>query len=93
MKLMREWGGYNDLRVSLSNDPGIFCYLPENLMQDMFDVMSEIIKVNILGHKAFSYDTIINSTEFCLALLRTDNDVITNPYIKAKALELIAIFH
>jgi len=35
----------------------------------------------------------LNSTEFCLAILRTEAEVITNPYIKAKALELIAIFH
>jgi hypothetical protein len=30
--------------------------------------------------------------EFCVATLRTDNKFITNPYTKAKALELMALF-
>jgi len=47
MKLMRDWGGFDEKRVKLSDDPGIFCHLPENLMQDMIDVFTEIIKVNI----------------------------------------------
>ena len=39
MRLMREWGGYDELRVKLSDSPGIYCHLPENFMQDMFDVI------------------------------------------------------
>lgn len=93
MRLMREWGRFDQKKVKLSEDPGIFCHLPENFMQDMIDVISEIIKVNIQGYKAFKIETILDATEFCLALLRTEAEVITNPYIKAKALELIAIFH
>jgi hypothetical protein len=90
---MREWGSYDSKRVKFSDEPGILCHLPENFIQDMIDVTSEIIKINMLGHKAFSLDTLINLTEFCLTILRTDSDVITNPYAKAKALELISIFH
>jgi len=93
MKLLREWGNFDAKKVKMSDNPGIFCHLPENFIQDLIDVFSEIIKINILGHKAFHVDTIINATEFCLTLLRTDNEVITNPYAKAKALELISIFH
>jgi len=59
----------------------------------MFDIMTEIIKISPIGHKTFSTDMIINMTEFCISLLRTDSVVITNPYIKAKALETMAIFH
>jgi len=29
---MREWGGFDEKRIKLSDDPGIFCHLPENLM-------------------------------------------------------------
>ena len=59
----------------------------------MFDIMTEIIKISPIGHKTFSAEMIINMSEFCIALLRTDSAVITNPYIKAKALEIMAIFH
>lgn len=93
MKLMREWGGFDIKRVAFSDDPGILCHLPENFNSDMIDVITELIKINIQGHKAFSVETVINATEYCLTLLRTSNDVITNPYAKAKALELISIFH
>ena len=62
-------------------------------MQDMFDVITEIIKISPVGHKTLSTEMIINMSEFCIALLRTDSVVITNPYIKAKALEIMAIFH
>jgi hypothetical protein len=37
-------------------------------------------------------ETIVKLVEFALAILRTDSETITNPYVKAKALELIAIF-
>lgn len=73
LKLIREWGRFDEKRVKLHDEPGIFCYLPENFLQDMIDVMTEIIKVNQQGHKAFSIETIINTTEFCLTLLRTDS--------------------
>jgi hypothetical protein len=46
MKLMREWGGFNDRHFKLSDEPGIFCHLPENFMQDMLDVMTEVLKVS-----------------------------------------------
>ena len=93
MKLMREWGGFDNKRMKLSDQPGIFCHLPENFMQDLLDIVSEILKVSPHGHRAFSPDFITNATDFCLTLLRTEAEVITNPYIKAKALELIALFH
>ena len=48
MKLMREWGGFDVKNVKLSDDPGIFCHLPENYLQDMLEVLPEIIKLNIL---------------------------------------------
>jgi Ubiquitin elongating factor core len=50
------------------------------------------MKLSPKGLKTFSMETIINIIEFCLVVLRTDSSVITNPYIKAKALELIAVF-
>lgn len=62
-------------------------------MQDMLDIVSEVLKVSPLGHKTFAPEFIINATDYCLTLLRTDAEVITNPYIKAKALEMIALFH
>jgi len=79
--------------VKFSEEPGIFCHLPENFMQDMIDVMSEIVKISPFGHAAFSSETVVNVTEFCLAILRTEQSVVTNPYVKAKALELVSIFH
>ena len=73
MKLMKDWGKYDEKNGKLSDEPGIMCYLPENFLQDMIDIMSEIIKINQQGHKAFSTDAILNTTEFCLTLLRTDS--------------------
>lgn len=47
MKLMREWGGFDIKRVAFSDEPGIFCHLPENFNSDMIDVITELIKINI----------------------------------------------
>lgn len=44
------------------------------------------------GAKILPVESIINLTEFSLIILRTDSKTITNPYIKAKAVELITIF-
>lgn len=46
MKLMKDWGKYDEKKVKLNDEPGIMCYLPENFLQDMIDVMTEVIKVN-----------------------------------------------
>ena len=37
-------------------------------------------------------ESILTIVEFCLALVRTEQEAITNPYMKAKAIELITIF-
>ena len=58
----------------------------------MIDVMTEIIRLNPINHKAFKDESIIDVTEFCIAILQTDSKVITNPYIKAKAIDLLAVF-
>lgn len=55
-------------------------------------MLTEAVKFNPRGHKSLQPETIINLTEFSLTLLRTDSNVVTNPYLKAKALELIVIF-
>jgi hypothetical protein len=58
----------------------------------MIECFTEIIKINPRGAKAFNPETIINLSEFCITILRSDTKIITNPYMKAKALELLAIF-
>ena len=70
----------------------LFCYLPEGFILDLIDSFTEIIKLNPRGVKTFNPESIINLTEFCITILRTDTKAISNPHVKAKALELIAIF-
>ncbi len=66
--------------------------MPESFFSDLIEAFTELIKLNSKGAAALQKETIINLTEFCLAILRTNSKAISNPYIKAKALELIAIF-
>jgi hypothetical protein len=72
--------------------PNLFCYLPENFFLDLIDGFSEIMKTNNREHKAYMNETAITIYEFCITLLRTDSKSITNPYTKAKALELMTNF-
>lgn len=58
----------------------------------MIEAFTELLKFHIKGTCAIQKEMMINLTEFCLAILRTNSKAISNPYIKAKALELIAIF-
>lgn len=92
IKLMKDWGEYNEKNVQFSDIPKLFCHLPESFFSDLIEAFTELIKLNIKGVGAIQKETIINLTEFCLAILRTNSKAISNPYIKAKALELVAIF-
>ncbi len=92
MKLMREWGNMDKLEVCFTKGTGLFAHFPESYLQDLIDMFTEAIKMNPRGHKCLMNETVINLTEFCLTILRTDSQVITNPYLKAKALELVVIF-
>jgi Ubiquitin elongating factor core len=94
MKLMKDWGEYDEreVRFGAKGHPNLWCYLPENFIEDLLTSFSEVMKCNPKEHKAFSIDTIIGLHEFCIALIRTDQRCITNPYTKAKALELMTIF-
>ena len=56
----------------------------------MIDTLTEVIKTNIRGHKVFMSETVVGLYEICITLLRSDG--ITNPYTKAKALELMTMF-
>ena len=92
MRLMREWGHLDLKSMRFSEEPSIFTHLPESYLQDMLDVMNEIIKLNPINHKVFKDEAVLDVTEFCIAILQTDSKVITNPYIKTKAVDLLAIF-
>ena len=70
----------------------MFCYLPENFFSDFIESISDILKVHPREHRAFSNEVILRIYEYCIALLRTDSKSITNPYTKAKALELMTTF-
>lgn len=93
LRLMRDWGEYDPKEVKFGGrHPNLFCYLPENFFSDFIDVFTELIKTNSKEHKAFTNETAVALYEFCIALLRTDSKSITNPYTKAKALELMTMF-
>lgn len=92
MRLMQNWGEFNKNSFKFSKTPNLFFYLPENFLIDFFDVFTELIKVNPKGHKMIQSETLLTIVEFCLSLVRTDQEAITNPYMKAKAIELITIF-
>ena len=66
--------------------------MPESFFTDLIDSFTEIIKISPRGINIFAKETIVNLTEFCLTIIRTDSKTISNPYTKAKALELIATF-
>jgi hypothetical protein len=66
--------------------------LPENFIGDLIECFTDILKLNPKGFKAFMPDTAVAIYEFCIALIRTDSKIITNPYTKAKALELMTFF-
>lgn len=53
MKLMRDWGEYNDKEVRFGDNPNLFCHLPESLISDMIDTFTEIIQLNPKGIKIF----------------------------------------
>jgi hypothetical protein len=91
---MRDWGSY-DVKQALfcgNGVPGIFSYVPESFFGDLIESFECVIHVNQRQCKAFTAETAVAVLEFCLATLRTDNKFITNPYTKAKALELMALF-
>ena len=93
MRLMRVWGEYEPKHHRFGRPaPVLFCYLPENFLTDFIDSISEIMKINSREHKAFMTETVVQIYEFCLIILRTESQAITNPYTKAKALELMTLF-
>jgi Ubiquitin elongating factor core len=94
IQLMREWGEYDEKTVKFggNNHPNLFCYLPENFLTDFIDSFTDIMRTNSREYRAFMPETIVSIYEFCLAILRTDQKSITNPYTKAKALELMTLF-
>ena len=92
MQLMKEWGEYSAKNVCFSKIPALFFHLPDSMLQDLIEVFSELIKLNPKGSMVFQKETIITLFEFCLIIMRTNAESISNHYIKAKALELIAIF-
>jgi hypothetical protein len=53
MRLMKDWGEYDDKNVRFSSRPNYWCYLPENLLLDFIDSFSEIIRIHPKGHKIF----------------------------------------
>ncbi len=92
MRLMKDWGKYDEKNAKFSNSPNLFCYLPENFVLDFIDSFTEIIKVHPRGHKILSNEAILSICEFCIIIIRTDAKAFTNPYVKAKAIELFTIF-
>lgn len=73
MKLMKNWGEYDERNVFFGKShPNLWCYLPENFFSDFIDSFSEILKSNPKEHKTFLNETIINIWEFCIAILRTE---------------------
>ncbi len=66
--------------------------MPENFLGDFIEAFSDILRVNPREYKAFMPDTAVAIYEFCIGLIRTESKIITNPYTKAKALELVTLF-
>ena len=91
--LLKIWGEYDEKTAALGRQhPNLFCYLPENFLSDLIDSFTEILKSNTRPSKVFSKETVIAVFEFCIILIRTDGKTITQPYVKANALELINYF-
>ena len=74
MKLMRDWGEYDEVHVKFGAKahPNLFCYLPENFLGDLIECFTDILKMNSKAHKAFMPDTAVAIYEFCITLIRTD---------------------
>jgi len=94
IRLMQVWGEYDEKAVKFGgmDHPNLFCYLPENFLTDFIDSFSDIMRTNSKEYRAFMPETIVSIYEFCLTVLRTAQKSITNPYTKAKALELMTLF-
>lgn len=96
--LMKQWGEFNPHTFSFGGGgsggsaPNLFCFFPENFLTDVIECFTELVKTHPREHRVLMNETIISIYEFCLILLRTESSSITNPYTKAKALELMTIF-
>ena len=66
--------------------------MPESFFGDLVETFDSIIRTNSKECRAFLPETAVSIFEFCLTIIRTDQKSITNPYTKAKALELMALF-
>jgi len=59
---------------------------------DIVEIFTSIMKFSIKGTLTFPSDFVLSIIEFLTIVLNTSRLVITNPYIGAKAIELIQIF-
>jgi hypothetical protein len=64
MKLMKDWGHFNEKEYQYSSSSKLFCHLPEGFFQDLIDAFTEIMRLSPLGLKTFGMETIINIVEF-----------------------------
>jgi len=58
----------------------------------MIDTFTEILKASQKHYKVYAVETIVALWEFCITVIRTETKVLTQPYVKANALELMTLF-
>lgn len=71
IKLLKVWGEFDEKQFCFGSKPNLFCYLPESLMIDTIECITEILKNNPKGSLAFNSDFIITLIELCMMVVRT----------------------
>jgi hypothetical protein len=71
MHLIKQWGDIDMKNMMLGEKPAIFCYLPENMIMDMIEVQTAMLKTNQKGIKIFTPDYVITLMEFMTVIVRS----------------------
>jgi len=89
MHLLKKWGSVNLSQMAFKEEQALFCYLPESFVTDVIEFNTHVLKTNPKGISVFQPDYLVDLVEFCIIVVRSGK-CISNPYSKAKALQLIS---
>jgi hypothetical protein len=93
IELLLKWGNVSEKTGLLPTNPVPTLYqkLPDYILEDIIEFYMHIMHFSNSGWKHFPRDHILPLFKFCVVVLKSEK-VISNPYIKAKILELMALF-
>lgn len=89
MELLKKWGEIDTKNFVFSDTNALFSYLPESFIMDIVEFQSHLLRSSPKGIKVFPADYLLQLVEFCVLVVRTEQ-CISNPYSKAKALQLVS---